>query len=389
MKQDNAVKVEAKDGEITQYELTIGLDVGDTQTEVHVLDRAGRTVETGQVRSTPAAIKRRFAGFEPSLIAMEVGGHSRWMSQLLQEAGHKVLVANARQIKYITASNNKSDRVDAEKLARLARVDPQLLHPIRHRSENSQRGLMLIRARAALVRTRTLLINCVRGMVKITGARLQACDADVFAEQVQIPAELNGAIGPIVEQVKTVTASIRAYDKLLEKSADELAPDARRLTSVPGVGLLTAVTFVLTLDEPTRLGSNRTAGALLGLVPKRSQSGQIDKALGITKAGDPYLRQLLVQCAQRLLQRGMTECDLRDWGLQLAGDGRSAKKRAVVAVARKLSVLLMHLWTSGETFDPRAPSRERDAQQKRIDARKQRKLEKLQEKLARPVATAI
>lgn len=388
MKKDSGLKVKSKVGGVALPSaqsklLTVGLDLGDQFSDFHISDLEGETVETGRIRTRPADFERKFGSSERYRIAMEVGGHSRWVSKLLETAGHEVFVANARQARYITEADNKSDRTDAHKLARLARMDWNLLHPITHRSEAAQRGVMLIRARAVLVRSRTMQINCLRGLVKVTGARLRKCDADDFARSVIVPKELKPIFDPVLRAVQQIDKELGVFDAKLTELGEQL-PDAHRLMSVPGVGILTAVTFILTIDNPERLSNNRAAGALLGLVPKRSQSGRIDKALGITKAGDPYLRSLLVQCAQRLMQANMKDSDLRDWGLQLAGAGAADKKRAIVAVARKLAVLLTHIWRTGEFFEAREPSAERARQEQNRTKKKARKLAKLQEKLARP-----
>lgn len=392
MKKDSGLKVKAKVSgvalpSVQSKLLTVGLDLGDQFSDFHILDLEGEMVESGKIKTTPAAFEQKFGGGERYRIAMEVGGYSRWVSQLLEKARHEVFVANARQARYITEADNKSDRSDAHKLARLARMDWTLLHPITHRSEAAQRGLSLIRARAVTVRSRTMMINCLRGLVKATGVRLRNCDADDFANSVIVPPALKPVFKLVLSSIKQIDAGLSDYDVQLTELGDQL-PDARRLMTVPGIGMLTAVTFILTIDNPERLTSNRAAGALLGLVPKRSQSGKIDKALGITKAGDPYLRSLLVQCAQRLMQANMKDSDLRDWGLQLAGAGAADKKRAVVAVARKLAVLLTHIWRTGEFFEAREPSAERARQEQNRTKRKERKLAKLQEKLARPRKTA-
>jgi len=392
MKKDSGLSVKAKGKtkassavlpSVQSKLLTVGLDLGDQFSDFHILDLEGETVETGRIRTTRPAFEGKFGSSARYRIAMEVGGHSRWVSQLVEKAGHEVFVANARQARYITEADNKSDRTDAHKLARLARMDWTLLHPIVHRSEAAQRGIALIRARAVLVRARTMQINCLRGMVKATGVRLRKCDADDFTDSVVVPAELKPIFDPVLRLIKQVNLELAVFDTKLAELGDQL-PDARRLMTVPGVGILTAVTFILTIDNPERLDNNRAAGALLGLVPKRSQSGKVDKALGITKAGDPYLRSLLVQSAQRIMQANMKDSDLRDWGLQLAGAGAADKKRAVVAMARKLSVLLTHIWRTGDFFEPREPSAERARQEQNRAAKKARKLAKLQEKLARP-----
>ncbi len=260
-----------------------------------------------------------------------------------------------RRLRLIYESSRKADEADAEHLARLARLDPQLLSPIRHRGPQAQAHLTVIRSRDSLVRARTLLINHVRGSVKGAGARLRACSADSFHHRVvpTIPTELAPALLPILETIATLTAQIHAYNRQIEQLCQEQYPEARHLRQVPGVGPVTALGYVLTLDDPNRFRKSREVAPALGLVPKRDQSGSRDPQLRITKTGDSYLRRLLVGSAQYILGPFGPDCDLRRWGLKLAErGGKNAKKRAVVAVARKLAVLLHRLWVTGEVYDP-------------------------------------
>ena len=213
----------------------------------------------------------------------------------------------------------------------------------------------MIRSRDALVSTRTSLVNHVRGMVKAFGARLSSCAASCFHKQAkaQLPALLKPALLPIIEMIASVNQQIKALNKQLENLAAEAYPETELLRQVRGVGLLTALSFVLTLEEPARFKKSRSVGPFLGLTPRKRQSGERDPNLPITKAGDIKLRRLLVQCAQYLLGPFGEDCDLRRYGESIkAKGGAYAKPRAVVAVARKLAVLLHHLWSTGEVYDP-------------------------------------
>jgi transposase len=286
---------------------------------------------------------------------MEVGAHSRWASHLLKDLGHDVLVANARKLRAIYHNPRKGDRVDAETLARLARLDPELLSPIHHRSPQAQADLAVLRSRDALVRSRTLLINHTRSIVKASGARLPSCSADSFAHKVapDIPGPLFPALSPVLETIASLTQQIRSYDRQIEILCQEQYPETQLLQPVAGVGALTALAYILTLEDPRRFRKSREVGPALGLVPRRDQSGDHDPQLRITKTGDAYLRRLLVGSAQYILGPFGPDCDLRSWGLKLAErGGKNAKKRAVIAVARKLAVLLHHLWKTGEIYDP-------------------------------------
>ena len=286
---------------------------------------------------------------------MEVGTHSSWASHLLEELGHEVLVANARKLRAIYDNPRKGDQAGAETLARLARLDPNLLSPIHHRSPKAQADLAVIRSRDALVRSRTLLINHVRGIVKSSGSRLPSCSAHSFSKKVEpsIPTPLRPALLPLLETIASLTQQIRACDRQIETLCQTQYPETRSLQQVPGVGPLTALALVLTLEGPSRFAKSRHLGPALGLVPRRDQSGDRDPQLGITKSGDAFLRRLLVGSAHYVLGPFGPDCDLRRWGLRLAERGaKNAKKRAVVAVARKLAVLLHHLWKTGEIYDP-------------------------------------
>jgi transposase len=335
--------------------LTIGLDLGDRCSQLCTVDAHGRVVMTAPVRTTPAALERYFAGQPRARIVLEVGTHSPWASRLLQRLGHEVLVANARQLRLIYGSDRKSDRVDAETLARLGRLDPALLKPIRHRGAEAQADLAHLRARDALVRTRTLLISHVRGAVKAWGGRLPATSAPAFVSKVapDVPRELRSALGPLLDLIATLTHEIRGMERQLERVASERYPETARLRQPSGVGLLTALCYVLTIEDPGRFRQSRAVGPYLGLCPRRDQSGGHEAQLGITKRGDAMLRRLLVSGAQYILGPFGPASDLRHWGLQLAErGGTNAKKRAVVAVARKLATLLHRLWVSGAVYQP-------------------------------------
>jgi transposase len=288
-------------------------------------------------------------------VALEVGTHSRWIQQELEALGHQVLVANARKLALIYQGNTKNDRRDARLLARLARADPQLLHPIRHRSNQAQADLAVIRARDCLVRTRTSLVNFVRGMLKSTGLRAPRCGTKTFDRKVleMLPAEYAPALQPLLAELARLTARIRAYDRTIEELCRERYSETAFLRQPRGVGPLTALAFVLTLEDPHRFPKNRIAGSFLGLRPRQKQSGERDPQLRITKAGNRLLRRLLVGSAQYVLGPFGHDCDLRRFGDRLrARGGKAAHKRAVVAVARKLAVLLLSLWRSQEPYEP-------------------------------------
>jgi transposase len=334
---------------------TIGMDLGDKSSRYCVLDQAGEVAGEGSVATTRKALTEKFGRLGRTRIAMEVGTHSPWVSRLLAALGHEVIVANARQVRLISQSTRKDDKLDARMLARLARVDPQLLRPIRHRSEKAQEHLLAIRVRAAMVDARTSLVNAARGFAKASGERLPACDADSLDVETMcaLPAGLKERLRPLLEQIESLTAKIQEADQQLEHIARTEYPETRLLRQVSGVGVLIALTFVLTVEDSARFEKSRDVGCYVGLRPKRSESGQSQPELRITKEGDSYLRKMLVQGAHLILGRRGPDTDLKRWGLKLAArGGKNQKKRAVVAVARKLAILLHRLWVTAEVYRP-------------------------------------
>lgn len=335
--------------------LTVGLDLGDRYSHFYVIDAAGAYVEDGRVATTPSSIARWCGVMPPARIVIESSTQSPWLSRAVHAYGHEVIVANARRLQLIAHNDSKSDRVDAELLARVGRVDPQLLAPIHHRSEATQVALAGLRTRDALVRARTLLVNHVRGSVKAVGGRIPHCSTESFPRQAApaLPAALAAQLTPVLEEIAGLSQQIRAADRRVEQQVATQYPEAQALMQVAGVGPLTALCFVLTLEDPARFPTSRTVGSYLGLRPRKRASSGSDPECHITKAGDALLRRLLVGSAQYILGPFGPDTDLRRWGLALAARGRkAAKKRAVVAVARKLAVLLHHLWRTQEPYVP-------------------------------------
>lgn len=341
---------------MSEYSTIVGMDLGDKYNNYCVLDPAsGEIVNDGRMRCTPDALERHFSAMPRSLVAIETGTHSPWVSRLLAGLGHEVLVGNARKLRAIYTDKRKCDQRDAEMLARMARMDPRLLCPVRHRGAQAQADLAVLRARNAAVAARTKLINHVRGAVKSFGLRLPSSSAPYFHRKAAdaLPETLRPALGPLLEQIGSVTESIAAYDKTIAAYCEERYPETKTLRGVPGVGPITALCYVLTLEDPHRFADSRNVAAFFGLVPARSQSGGADPQLRISREGDADMRRLLVGSAQYILGPFGPDSRLRRWGLKLAEGGDSrAKRRAVVAVARKLSVLLHYLWINGACYEP-------------------------------------
>jgi len=335
--------------------LTIGLDLGDRSSWYCVLDESGTAVLEQRLSTTPKAMKEVFGGMPRSRIALETGVHSPWVSRLLSELGHEVIVAHARNVRLIGEGRRKDDRLDAKTLARLARIDPQLLSPVKHRSAKAQAHLTVIRARAGLVRARTALINVARGLTKSYGERLKGCNArNLNSQKAQgLSPELRDALEPLLEAMESLSERIRECNQRIEGIAQEHYPQTALLKQVKGVGTLVALTYMLTLEDAHRFSKSRDAGCYAGLQPGRRNSGQSEPQMRISKEGDAYLRGLLVQSAHHILGPFGADSDLRRWGLKLAErGGKNGKKRAIVATARKLAVLLHHLWVTGEVYEP-------------------------------------
>jgi len=335
--------------------LTVGVDLGDRWSQYCILGLAGETLAEGQLRTTQEDVREFFQALTVARVVIEVGTHSAWVQDVITEWGHEVLVANPRLMESSKRRKRKSDRIDANKLARLGRVDPQSLYPIRQRSREVRQDLVVLRARDALVSVRTELINTARGLVKSMGTRLPQCSSPSFAEKVKdaIPIEVREALLPLVELVERVNDCISKYDQKIEELGREKYGHTTMLRQVKGVGPITSLAYVLTLEDPQRFASSREVGPYLGLVPKQEDSGDSQPQLGISKTGDRMLRRLLVGSSQYMLGAFGPDTDLRRYGLRLCErGGKNAKKRAVVAVARKLAVLLHHLWVTGDVYEP-------------------------------------
>lgn len=334
--------------------LTIGLDLGDRTSRYCILDAEGEVLSEGELPTTKTGLNSLFGKMPCSRVALEVGTHSPWVSRQIAGLGHEAIVANPHKVKLITQSGRKNDRIDAQKLARLARVDPKLLSPVRHRGAEAQADLAVIRARAELVEARTALVNCARGLVKPMGDRLRKCDADQVGGGLAagLGAEVQKIVEPLLKSVEAISQQIGVYDEKIAEIAQRY-PEVELLTQVYGVGTLIGLTYILTIEDAERFQHSRDVGAFLGIQPKQRESGDSQPELGISKTGDRLLRSYLVQAAHCMLRQGAPDSDLRAWGLGKVGaGGKRAKRRALVGMARKLAVLLHRLWVMGEVYDP-------------------------------------
>jgi len=339
----------------TLPERTMGLDLGDKYSHYCLIDREGEEIESGRVATRAEALEAKFHSIGAGRVVMETGTHSPWVSRLAERCGQEVIVANARKVELISKNRRKRDQVDAELLARLGRSEPELLYAVKHRGEEAQRGLVLLKSREALVKARTQLITHLRGAVKSLGVRLPSCSPECFHVRMvgQIPAGLGGLGGSLLEVIGKLTEQIRRLDREVERFCRQEYPETELLRQVQGVGPLTSLAYVLVLEDPGRFERARSVGNYVGLCPAQDDSGEQTPQLRISKEGDSMLRRLLVGSAQYLLGPHGVDSDLRRWGLKLAArGGKNAKKRAVVAVARKLAVLLYVLWSRAEVYEP-------------------------------------
>lgn len=344
-------------------EYTVGIDLGDLRHRICVNDRLGLITEERAMDNTELAFRALAAQYPRARFVIEVGTHSPWISSLLRELGCEVIVGNARKLKAISEHERKCDELDARTLAKLGRMDIDLLYPIQHINQASLKDRLIISTRENLVKQRKCLVQSVRGSVKPVSSRIAPCCVEVFpglarkdlADQPDILATIEHTL----KVIDSLNESIKQLDAQIEKISLEKYPVTQQLRQVPGVGPITALAFVLAIEDPRRIDRTREVGAYLGLVPGRDQSGDCDPQKGISKTGNPYLRKLLTQCAQYILGAHGPDSDLRQFGLRRAhrcGDtrksARGAKKKAITAVARKLAVLLLSLWKSGEDYQP-------------------------------------
>ena len=286
--------------------IVIGLDLGDRRHAVCVIGEEGEILKERTITNSRNALDKLSEAWPGALMAMEVGMHSPWTSRFLEARGHRVIVANPRKTRAIWKNDRKDDKKDARMLAQLARADERLLHPVTHGTEQHQKDLLQIKLRDNLVRQRVDVISAVRFTLKSLGIRLRSPNTNCFAKHArkrlgEDHAEVLALVEPSLKIIDAFTEQIRALDKAIEAMACDEYPEMEFLTQITGVGTITSLTFILTIGDPTRFRRLRDVAAYLGLVPRRDQSGESDPQLRITKAGDAYLRRLLVSAAQYIM----------------------------------------------------------------------------------------
>ena len=339
-----------------QEKIYFGLDISQKTIEIFAL-KGEKGVSFGKISNNQKSLTEFFDKVPVSVqsitVALETGTHSAWISRLLEERGYEVVVAHARDLAFIYKGDKKSDRIDAEKLARLARADKKLLHPVQLMDRKRQEDLIAIKARDLLVRQRTNIINSIRGFVRSLGIEDVEYSHETINQMYELlPHEVQQNLRGLFEILTAINTSIKNYDKRITKISKDY-PETETLQQIKGVGPLIALSFALIISDPNRF-SSRECAAYIGLVPKRDQSGDVDKQLGISKCGNKLLRRLLVQGAQYIMGPFGEDCDLRDFGNRIAQRGGSiARKKAKVAVARKLAITMLALWRNPEVvYEP-------------------------------------
>ena len=335
--------------------VTIGLDLGDRRHRFCVLGCNGEVVEEGSLLNERVQLSGLVGRYPGALVVMEAGCHSPWISRYFEALGCEAVVSNPRKVRAIYQHERKSDQRDALMLARIARMEPALLYPVEHGSQEAQQDLLRIKLRDSLVRARVGVINSIRATLKSLGYSVPSSSSERFHKVIQaaLPTALREIIAPSVQALEELTLRIKVLEREINALARTKYPATAWLEQIPGVGPITALYFVLKIEDPTRFPQVRDVGAFIGLCPRRDQSGENDPQLRISKRGDAYLRRLLVSAAQYILGPFAPASALRQYGLSLAAEGTSrAKKRAVVAVARKLAVLLLSLWKNERRYVP-------------------------------------
>jgi transposase len=327
----------------------LGIDVHSKYSEICGLSEGGSVTVRRRIATTETGLRRFFGPRPRAQVTLESGPVTPWVYRLLCELGHEVTVVNPRRVRLIAESTLKTDGIDAEVLARLSRVDLDLLRPVHQRTPEAQALRTRLRVRTSLVKTRTSLINAVRGTVRAQGYRVPSCPAKSFVTRfssLTLSSSLAQAIEPLVTTIGELTDRINGLEQELvteSKSNDLLV----RLQSVPGVGPLVSLAYVGWMDTPDRFSRSRDVGACLGLRPSLRSSGGHEIRGRITREGDIEMRRLLVQAAHAALHC-RKDSALKRWAQTLTH--RVGKSKAIVALARKIAVLLHRLWVTGDRF---------------------------------------
>jgi len=327
----------------------IGIDLHLKQSFICILNEKGEKVEELILPSKKKLLETYFSDIETSTICIEAGSHSPWVDRLLTELGHIVYVGQPRKIRLIAESTLKNDRLDAEVLARLVRADPKLISPIQHRSEETQILRSTLRVRSVILQSRSRAINCVRGLLRTFGISFPVGYPEAFPRRVrekELPDSLKEMVAPLLETIEYLSQKVAILDKKIENTV-VTDPITKSFQEIPGIGPIIAFAFVTCIDNPDRFGKSRSVGAFLGLRPRLRESGGKTQLGRISKEGDVGLRSLLVQGAQAML-RSNKSCALKSWAENLIP--RIGKRKATVALARKLAVVMHRMWVTNQPY---------------------------------------
>jgi transposase len=331
------------------------MDMGDKNHKAVGLSEDGEAVCRDEVPCTPEGVRAYLKRHPGALLAVETGTHCRWVSRVGLELGHEVLVGNARKLRMIWDSSRKNDWNDAAMLARVARADKSLLSPVRLRGEGDQKLMRLVKSRDLLVKSRTGIVNQIRGFCKSEGVRLPKCSSESFARlEHEVCPPVRAVAKPLFAVLKELAKKIGVYDKMIAEGVRKLrGGEAALQDTITGVGPVTAAAFLAAVGDVSTFGSARDAGPYFGLVPKQDQSGETDKQLRITKEGNALVRRLLVTAANYIMGPFGKDSDLRRHGMRIAErGGKNARKRAKAAVARKLAVVMLAVLKGKTAYRP-------------------------------------
>ena len=337
---------------MSQSEQYVGLDVSLRETSICVIDDADKIVWRGQVGSTPEAIAPAVKQHAPHAvrIGLESGQLSSWLFHELKEAGLPVICVDARHAKAaLSLKVNKTDANDALGLAQIMRVGWYREVTVKGLDCQAERALLV--ARTQIVSQITTLKNCVRGILKTFGRVLPKGLRSQFSDRVRAAIDGHPVLGAIIEPTLQVLEATRAQLLVYDKAVIQRARSddtARLLMSAPGVGVVVALAYITGVEDPARFKRSSSVAAYFGMTPRRYQSGEVDHAGRISKCGDGMVRGLLFEAAKVLLSRSTRPSALKTWGEALSK--RIGAKKATMAVARKLAVILHRMWTTGTTF---------------------------------------
>ena len=340
--------------------ITIGMDLGNEKHAVCALDESGQILFRKDIDNKPEVLEPFFREHAGATVAMETGLCCRWISALAKACGCEAVVCNARKLSAIWQNQHKNDENDALLLAQLTRADRRLVHPVALRDDEHHEIVQIIELRAVAVAQRTQAVNAVRGLCKACGVFIPGCDASCFHKVAAdaIPRETAWKFRPMLRHLKETESLIRRYDKMLVKYAGaHFGEEVELLQTIPGVGTVTACAFVAFVDDMRRFRKARDAGVYFGLTPAQDNSRTQDKPKRITKAGNGIMRSLLVNATNYILRKSSPDTALKRHGMAIcARGGKVAKRKAKVAVARKLATVMFAMLRSGKPYEDAALS---------------------------------